>query len=92
MLFRLSFSDFSPLWTVLRNSELSAMEQFYNFNTCCMQAVSGVHEAATDCVCALLQCLEDNNNQQALELQLFSGVMSLEEGFHLSVAHEDQEK
>jgi hypothetical protein len=25
-------------------------------------------------------------------LQLFSGVMSLEEGFHLSVAHEDQEK
>lgn len=57
-----------------------------------MQAVPGVHEAATDCVCALLQCLEDNNNQQALELQLFSGVMSLEEGFHLSVAHEDQEK
>jgi len=57
-----------------------------------VQAVSGVHEAATDCVCALLQCLEDNNNQQALELQLFSGVIALEEGFHLSVAHEDQEK
>ncbi|PNF38379.1 Transportin-3 [Cryptotermes secundus] len=56
------------------------------------QAVPGVHEAATDCVCALLQCLEDNNNQHALELQLFSGVVSLEEGFHLSVAHEDQEK
>ncbi|GFG31613.1 hypothetical protein Cfor_03192, partial [Coptotermes formosanus] len=56
------------------------------------QAVPGVHEAATDCVCALLQCLEDNNNQQALELQLFSGVIALEEGFHLSVAHEDQEK
>nr|CAD7459047.1 unnamed protein product [Timema tahoe] len=56
------------------------------------QAVSGIHEAATDCVCALLQCLEDNNNQQALELQLFSGVMTLEESFHMSVAHEDQEK
>nr|CAD7573032.1 unnamed protein product [Timema californicum] len=55
-------------------------------------AVSGIHEAATDCVCALLQCLEDNNNQQALELQLFSGVMTLEESFHMSVAHEDQEK
>nr|CAD7206230.1 unnamed protein product [Timema douglasi] len=57
-----------------------------------MSAVSGIHEAATDCVCALLQCLEDNNNQQALELQLFSGVMTLEESFHMSVAHEDQEK
>nr|CAD7435051.1 unnamed protein product [Timema monikensis] len=56
------------------------------------QAVSGIHEAATDCVCALLQCLEDNNNQQALELQLFSGVITLEESFHMSVAHEDQEK
>lgn len=56
------------------------------------QAVPAVHEAATDCVCALLQCLEDNNNQQTLELQLFSSVMALEESFHLSVAHEDQEK
>ncbi|XP_067009893.2 transportin-3 isoform X2 [Anabrus simplex] len=56
------------------------------------QAVAGVHEAATDCVCALLQCLEDNNNQQSLEMQLFSGVMTLEESFHLSVVHEDQEK
>jgi transportin-3 len=68
------------------------VEEFHNCNICCVQAVPGVHEAATDCVCALLQCLEDNNNQQALELQLFSGVVSLEEGFHLSVAHEDQEK
>lgn len=51
-----------------------------------------MHDAAADCVCALLQCLEDNNNQQTLELQLFQGVMALEEGFHLSVAHEDQEK
>ena len=66
--------------------------QSHCFIVCCLQAVPGVHEAATDCVCALLQCLEDNNNQQALELQLFSGVIALEEGFHLSVAHEDQEK
>jgi transportin-3 len=69
-----------------------SIHQFHSFSVCCLQAVSGVHEAATDCVCALLQCLEDNNNQQALELQLFSGVIALEEGFHLSVAHEDQEK
>ncbi|XP_075224525.1 transportin 3 isoform X1 [Lycorma delicatula] len=56
------------------------------------QANAMLHEAAADCVCALLQCLEDNNNQQALELQLFNSVMSLEEGFHMSVAREDQEK
>ncbi|KAK7866974.1 hypothetical protein R5R35_006810 [Gryllus longicercus] len=56
------------------------------------QSTPGVHEAATDCLCALLQCLEDNNNQQSLELQLFTGVMALEESFHLSVAHEDQDK
>ncbi|GLH15985.1 Transportin-3 [Gryllus bimaculatus] len=64
------------------------------FDTVLASIVStpGVHEAATDCLCALLQCLEDNNNQQSLELQLFTGVMALEESFHLSVAHEDQEK
>uniref|UniRef100_A0A1B6DC68 Transportin-3 n=1 Tax=Clastoptera arizonana TaxID=38151 RepID=A0A1B6DC68_9HEMI len=56
------------------------------------QVTSILHEAAADCVCALLQCLEDNNNQQALEIQLFNGVMALEEGYHMSVAHEDEEK
>ncbi|XP_063222525.1 transportin-3 [Bacillus rossius redtenbacheri] len=56
------------------------------------QAAPGIHEAATDCLCALLQRLEENNNQQELELQLFTGVMSLEPSFHVSVAHEDQEK
>lgn len=56
------------------------------------QSAPGLHEASTDCVCALLQCLEDNNNQQNLEIQLFTAVMTLEESFHLSVAHEDQEK
>lgn len=57
-----------------------------------VQASAVLHDAATDCVCALLQYLEDNNNQQALEMQLFQGVMALENGFHISVAHEDQEK
>lgn len=56
------------------------------------QANAMLHEAAADCVCALLQCLEDNNNQHTLELQLFNSVMALEEGFHMSVAHEDEEK
>lgn len=53
---------------------------------------SGLHEAASDCVCALLQCLEENNDQPQLEQQLFQGVMSLEEAYHQSVATEDQEK
>ena len=53
---------------------------------------SALHEAASDCVCALLQCLEENNDQPQLEHQLFQGVMSLEEAYHQSVATEDQEK
>lgn len=51
-----------------------------------------LHDAATDSVCMLLQCLEDNNNQQNLEMQLFQGVVSLERPYHMSVANEDQEK
>uniref|UniRef100_A0A0A9ZA41 Transportin-3 n=2 Tax=Lygus hesperus TaxID=30085 RepID=A0A0A9ZA41_LYGHE len=50
-----------------------------------------LHEAASDCVCALLQSLEDNNNNQAIEIELFNGVMALEQPFHLSVAHEQLE-
>ncbi|KAJ1519674.1 hypothetical protein ONE63_004939 [Megalurothrips usitatus] len=53
---------------------------------------SALHEAASDCVCALLQCLEENNEQPQLEQQLFNGVVSLEEAYHQSVATEDQEK
>lgn len=51
-----------------------------------------LHDAATDCICMLLQCLEDNNNQQNLEMQLFQGVVSLEQPYHMSVANEDHEK
>lgn len=51
-----------------------------------------LHDSGTDCICMLLQCLEDNNNQQTLELQLFRGVVSLEQSYHMSVANEDQEK
>ncbi len=48
--------------------------------------------AASDCVCALLLCLEENNDQPQLEQHLFQGVMSLEDAYHQSVATEDQEK
>lgn len=54
--------------------------------------VGALHEAATDCICTLLQCLEDNNNQQDLETYLFNSVLNLELPYHMSVANEDQEK
>ncbi|KAL1139884.1 hypothetical protein AAG570_006861 [Ranatra chinensis] len=53
---------------------------------------NSLHVSAADCVCSLLQCLETNNNQQALELRLFTGVISLEEAYYMAVVHEDQEK
>ncbi|KAL0267137.1 UNVERIFIED_CONTAM: hypothetical protein PYX00_009490 [Menopon gallinae] len=55
------------------------------------QSYKQLHGVATDCVCKLLQTLEDNNNQLALEEQLFRGVMALEDSYHLAVAHEDDE-
>ncbi|KAK9891693.1 hypothetical protein WA026_015661 [Henosepilachna vigintioctopunctata] len=51
-----------------------------------------LHDAATDCICMLLQCLEDNNNQHQLESFLFNNVVQLEVSYHISVANEDQEK
>ncbi|KAK4886164.1 hypothetical protein RN001_002435 [Aquatica leii] len=58
-----------------------------------MQPVTrSLHESATDCICTLLQCLEDNNNHQGLEMYLFNKILMLEVPYHLSVANEDQEK
>ncbi|KAJ8976228.1 hypothetical protein NQ317_009725, partial [Molorchus minor] len=57
------------------------------------QSIAGAfHEAATDCICTLLQCLEDNNNQLALESYLFNNIVNLEVPYHMSVANEDQDK
>lgn len=53
---------------------------------------SALHDSATDCICTLLQCLENNNNYEVLELYLFNKVVELEVPYHLSVANEDQEK
>lgn len=50
------------------------------------------HEIATDCICTLLQSLEDNNNQMELENYLFNNIINLEMPYHLSVANEDQGK
>lgn len=57
------------------------------------QTIAGAfHEAATDCICTLLHCLEDNNNQLALENYLFHNIVNLEVPYHMSVANEDQGK
>lgn len=53
---------------------------------------SKLHDVSTDCLCSLVQCLETNNNQQVLETQILQGIMSLENAYHLSVAHEDIDK
>lgn len=50
------------------------------------------HEIATDCICTLLQSLENNNNQVELENYIFNNIIDLELPYHLSVANEDQGK
>lgn len=51
-----------------------------------------IHDAATDCLCGLLQCLELNNNGDGLDVKLFNGILSLEEAYNVSVAQEDVDK
>ncbi len=60
-----------------------------------VQEYSMTHEAASDCVIALLVRLEevDNaNDMTGLELSVFTLVRKLEEPYHLCVASEDLEK
>jgi transportin-3 len=56
------------------------------------QAPSSLHDCATECVCALLQHLEDNNNQMELEMQIVAAVVSLEKSYHMTVAEESTDK
>lgn len=56
------------------------------------QCSGALCDAATECICTLLQCLEDNNNQQELENYLFNNILKLEVSYHISVANEDQSK
>lgn len=55
-------------------------------------SINLLHSAAADCVCAILHCLEDNNNNTEIEKLLFDSVASLEESYHMAVAHEEEEK
>ncbi|XP_059471505.1 transportin-3 [Neocloeon triangulifer] len=56
------------------------------------EAPFAMHDCATDCICALLQHLEDNNNQQELEVQIVDAVVRLESSYHMTVAEESTEK
>lgn len=50
------------------------------------------HEIAIDLLCTIVQCLENNNNQEGIGTQVFHGVVNLECAYHMSVAHEDVDK
>lgn len=53
---------------------------------------SNLHETAADCLCALLTCLETNNNSSEVEHKIFTGISGLGDAYHMSVAHEDIDK
>ncbi|GBP52996.1 Transportin-3 [Eumeta japonica] len=50
-----------------------------------------LHEAASDCICAVLHCLEEIDNEDVEKL-LFDSITSLENTYHMAVAHEEEEK
>ncbi|XP_049868281.1 transportin-3 [Pectinophora gossypiella] len=54
--------------------------------------INTLHDAASDCICALLHCLENDNNSDEVERLLFDSVSVLEESYHMAVAHEEEEK
>ncbi|XP_011206982.2 transportin-3 isoform X2 [Bactrocera dorsalis] len=55
-----------------------------------------LHDTCTECLCALLSCLEASTSRYKLdptiEAQIFNAVCSLETAYHISVAHEDIDK
>lgn len=55
-------------------------------------SINTLHEAASDCICALLHCLEENNKNENIDRLLFDSVSALEESYHMAVAHEEDEK
>lgn len=55
-------------------------------------SINTLHDQACDCICALLHCLEENNNNDDIERLLFDSVAALEECYHMAVAHEEEVK
>ncbi|XP_035433537.2 transportin-3 [Spodoptera frugiperda] len=56
------------------------------------KTINTLHDAASDCITALLHCLEENNNNDNIERLLFESVSGLEESYHMAVAYEEDEK
>ncbi|XP_041987745.1 transportin-3 [Aricia agestis] len=54
-------------------------------------SINLLHEAASDCVCSILNCLAADKCDDVQKL-LFDSVSSLEESYHMAVAHEEEEK
>lgn len=55
-------------------------------------SINMLHDAATECICALFHCLEENNNHEDIERLLVESILNLEESYHMAVAHEEDEK
>ncbi|KAH3738663.1 transportin-3-like [Dreissena polymorpha] len=53
---------------------------------------SGLHEAATECICSALYCVEDMSSHPAKAEALFNAVLHLSEPYHRTVAEEDIDK
>ncbi|CAD6999639.1 transportin-3 [Ceratitis capitata] len=55
-----------------------------------------LHDTCTECLCALLSCIEVNQDRSsldpAMEAHIFNAVCSLETAYHMSVANEDIDK
>lgn len=52
-----------------------------------------LHESAGDCLSALFQCLQtDENYPSEIDTQLYLGVESLKDLFHLVSTREEEEK
>ncbi|XP_045768939.1 transportin-3 [Maniola jurtina] len=55
-------------------------------------SINILHDAASDCICAILHSLEENSNNTEVEKLLFDNVSALEASYHMVVAHEEEEK
>ncbi|KAL4710626.1 hypothetical protein ACJJTC_003262 [Scirpophaga incertulas] len=55
-------------------------------------SINMLHDAACDCICALLHCITDNRDNEDVDKLLFESVLALEESYHMAVAHEEEEK
>lgn len=53
---------------------------------------STIHEAASDCICSALYCVEEIDKHQLMAEGLYQAVLTLPDAYHMSVAEEDIDK